>query len=293
METLLNAPPKKSGFFALPKTARITIYLLLLGLSLPLWMRLLEWQMTHHPVGYDGNAAWTLPANGEDVWFTTADSVKLHGWFLRALQQPAHGTVLYSHGNGGNITYFKGIAADLAQRGLDVLLYDYRGYGRSEGSAPSEDELYADGDAAYDFLTQTRGVKIAQLAIYGLSLGTTVSTDLAARKACSVLVLEAPLSSASDMASATLPLIPSQLHWILSNRFESARKIAAAKCPVLVAHGDADTIIPVEQGRKVFAAANEPKKLLIISRGSHWLAREQGYMDTVAEFIAANLQARQ
>lgn len=252
METLLDPPPQKSGFFALPRTARLAVYLPVLGVLLLGGMRLLEWQMTHHPVGYDGSAGWTLPAHSEDVWFTTTDGVKLHGWFLRAPQQPANGTVLYSHGNGGNLTYFKGIAEDLAQRGLDVLLYDYRGYGRSEGSAPSETELYADADAAYDFLTTTRGVKIEQLAIYGLSLGTVASTDLASRKPCGALVLEAPLSSASDMATATLPIIPRLLHRILKNRFESARKIAAVKCPLLVTHGDADGIIPVEQGRKVF-----------------------------------------
>lgn len=291
MKMLLDPPAKKTGFFALPRTVRLSLYLTVFVLLLPVWMRLLEWQMTHHPVSYDGSAEWTLPPNGEDVWFTTADGVKLHGWFLRAESQPTKGTVLYSHGNGGNITYFKGIAADLAKRGFDVLLYDYRGYGRSESRAPSEAELYADGDAAYDYLTRTRGVKSEQLAIYGLSLGTTVSTDLASRKACRALVLEAPLSSASDMATATLPIIPPQLHWILSNRFESARKIAQVKCPVLVTHGDADNIIPVEQGHKVFAAANEPKKLLILPRGSHWLASEKDYLDMVADFIATNLKA--
>lgn len=292
METIPDPPPKKSGFFGLPRTARLAVYLPVFAVLFLGWMRLLEWKMTHHPVSYDGNDEWTLPPNAEDVWFTAADGVKLHGWFLRAESPPAQGTVLYSHGNGGNITYFKGIAADLAKRGLDVLLYDYRGYGRSEGSAPTEAELYADGDAAYDFLARTRGVKTEQLAIYGLSLGTTVSTDLASRKPCGALVLEAPLSSASDMAAATLPIIPRRLHWVLKNRFESARKIAQVKCPVLVTHGDADTIIPVEQGRKVFAAAQEPKKLLIIPRGSHWLASETGYMDSVAEFIIANLKAK-
>jgi uncharacterized protein len=292
MKILVNPPPKKSGFFALPRMARAVIYLFLLSLTLPIWMRLLEWKMTHHPVSYDGGAEWTLPAHSEDVWFTTSDGVKLHGWLMRASQQPANGTVLYSHGNGGNVTYFKGIAGDLAQRGLDVLLYDYRGYGRSEGAAPSETELYADVDAAYDFLTKTRGVKFEKLAIYGLSLGTVPSTDLAARKPCAALVLEAPLSSASDMASVTLPIIPRQLHQVLKNRFESARKITEVKCPLLVTHGEADGIIPVEQGRKVFAAANEPKKLLIIPRGSHWLASENGYMDAVTEFISANLKAK-
>ena len=292
MEPFLAPPPKKSGFFALSRTARLAVYLPVLGVVLLGGMRLLEGQMTHHPVGYDNSAGWTLPANSEDVWFTTADGVKLHGWFLRAPQQPASGTVLYSHGNGGNLTYFKGIAEDLAQRELDGLLYDYRGYGRSEGLAPSETELYADADAAYDFLTKTRGVKIEKLAIYGLSLGTVASTDLAVRKPCGALILEAPLSSASDMAAATLPIIPRLLHRILKNRFESASKIAQVKCPLLVTHGDADGIIPVEQGRKVFAAANEPKKLLIVPRGSHWLASEKGYMDTVAEFMTTNLKAK-
>lgn len=289
METLFDPSPKKPGFFARPRAVRLAVYLPLFPVLFFGWIRLLEWKMTHHPVSYDGSAEWTLPANAEDVWFTTTDGVKLHGWFLRAQQPSAKGTVLYSHGNGGNITYFKGVALDLAKRGMDVLVYDYRGYGRSEGAAPSETELYADVDAAYDFLTKTRGVKIENLAIYGLSLGTTVSTDLAARKPCGVLVLEAPLSSASDMAAATLPIIPRRLHWILKNRFESAQKIASVSCPVLITHGDADEIIPTEQGHKVFAAANEPKKLLIVPNGSHWLPSQNGYLDTVVEFISTHL----
>jgi uncharacterized protein len=280
---------KKSGFFARPPAVRFAVYLPVFCVLFLGGVRLLEWQMTHHPRAFDGNANWTLPEKSEDVWFTTADGVKLHGWFMPAQKQHASGTVLYCHGNGGNLTYVRGVAQDLTARGLDVLLFDYRGYGRSEGSAPSETQLYADADAAYDFLTKTRGVKPEKLAIYGLSLGTTAATDLAARKVCGALVLEAPLSSASDMASATVPVIPRSLHWILQNRFESERKIAQVKCPVLVTHGDRDNIIPDEQGRKVFAAANEPKKLLIIPRGSHWLPSEKGYMDSVAEFIVTHL----
>lgn len=292
--TLFPQPAsKKSGFFARPPAVRLAVYLPVLCVFFFGGARLLEWKMTHHPVSYNGSAEWTLPEKTEDVWFTTADGVKLHGWFLQARQQPVRGTVLYSHGNGGNITYFKGVAADLANRGLDVLMYDYRGYGRSEGSAPSEAELYADEDAAYDFLTKTRNVKPEKLAIYGLSLGTTVAADLASRRSCGALVLEAPLSSASDMASATVPIIPRSLHWILKNRFESARKISKVKCPVLIAHGEADDIIPAEQGRKVFAAAPEPKKLLLIPHGSHWLPNVKGYMDSVTEFIVAHLSLKQ
>ncbi len=292
--TLLPRPaPNKSGFFARPVMVRLAVYMPLFCVLFFGWVRLLEWKMTHHPVRYDGSADWMLPNQTEEVWFITTDKVKLHGWFLQARQQPAKGTVLYAHGNGGNITYFQGVAADLANRGMDVLLYDYRGYGRSEGTAPSEAELYADADAAYDFLITTRGVNPEKLAIYGLSLGTTAAIDLAARKTCGALVLEAPLSSASDMASAAIPLIPRGLHWILKNRFASERKIANVKCPVFVAHGEADQIIPVAQGKKVFAAAPEPKKLLLIPRGTHWLPSVKGYMDSVAEFIAINLTTKQ
>lgn len=290
---LLHPPPQKSGFFGLPRTVRLVLYLALLALLLPTWMRLLEWKMTHHPIGYDGGAEWILPAQSEEVWLTTADNVKLHGWFLHAQQQPVRGTVLYSHGNGGNLTYVKGTAESLAKRGLDVLIYDYRGYGRSEGWRPNEMELYADGDAAYEYLTKTRSVSPEQLVIYGLSLGTTVATDLASRRACRALLLEAPLSSASDMATATLPILPPQLHWILKNRFESARKISNVKCPVFISHGDEDEVIPVEQGRKVFAAANEPKKLMIVPHGTHWLLNEKGYFDEVVNFILANLTTKQ
>jgi uncharacterized protein len=125
-----------------------------------------------------------------------------------------------------------------------------------------------------------------------LSLGTTVATDLASRRPCAALMLEAPLSSASDMATATLPIIPPQLHGILQNRFESARKIASVKCPVLITHGDADEVIPVDQGRKVFAAANEPKKLIIIPNGTHWLVNENGYLDKVIDFLLTNLATK-
>ena len=172
-----HTAPRKSGFFAQPRAVRLAVYFPVFVVLLLGWVRLLEWKMTHHPVAYDGNPDWVLPSKSEDVWFTTADGVKLHGWFLQGRQQPAHGTVLYCHGNGGNLTYVRGVAHDLALHGLDVLIFDYRGYGRSEGSIPSEAELYADADAAYDFLVQTRGVKPEKLAIYGLSLGTTAATD--------------------------------------------------------------------------------------------------------------------
>lgn len=283
----MDSANKKSGFFGLPRFTRLGIYLVLFAVLFPFVVRGLEPHLTHHPTAFDGNKDWELPSNAEEIWLTTADHVKLNGWFLHT-SNPV-GTVLYSHGNGGNLTFVRGVAQNLVQHGLDVLIYDYRGYGRSEGSIPSEAELYADGDATYDFLTKQRGIKIEKLAIYGLSLGTTVSTDLASRRPCGALVLEAPLSSASDMTSTMLPILPRSLHWIGKNRFESERKISSVNCPVLIAHGDSDEMIPTEQGRKVFAAANEPKKLMIVPNGKHWLPSKNGYLDSVSEFIVTNL----
>src|SRR5262249_23113222 len=150
--------------------------------------------------------------NGEDVWMKTADGVRLHGWFIKASTQPATATVIYFHGNGGNISNVGWVGQSLAERGLDVLLFDYRGYGRSEGSVADEQALNRDADAAYDYVTSERGVRPDQLALYGASLGTTMAIDLAARKECAALVIESGLSSASDLASALLPWLPRWAH---------------------------------------------------------------------------------
>lgn len=289
MKNPFSHSSKKFGFFGKSRAVRLSVYAPILLLMFFFWVRLLEWKMTHHPGGYSGGAEWVLPKKTEEVFFTTADGVKLNGWFLHSRRDATSGTVLYCHGNGGNLTNVREVAENLAERGLAVLIYDYRGYGRSEGSTPIESELYADADAAYDYLTKNRNVKPENLAIYGLSLGTTAATDLASRQDCGALVLEAPLSSASDMASYAVPILPRWAHWIGRNRFESAQKISRVKCPILIAHGDADSVIPVEQGRKVFAAASEPKKLLIIPNGSHWLPSVNGYVDQVADFIINSL----
>lgn len=256
-------------------------------------LRWMEHAMTYHPLGYTPGSAWQPPANGTDVWIPTADSKKLHGWFVKSPQQPATATLLYCHGNGGNLTYVGWYADALALTGFDVLVFDYRGYGRSEGALTDEYGLYADAEAAYEYLRHERGVAPERLALYGLSLGTTAAIDLAARKPCAALVVESGLSSASELASTALPWLPSWLHWLGKNRFESAQKIAKARCPVLITHGTRDEIIPVEHGRKLFAAAPEPKQLEIIEGGDHNLIGNQGkaYFDKVTRFLHQTVSA--
>jgi len=254
--------------------------------------RFLESMLTFHPVRFAAGEGWALPANAEDVWFKANDGTRLHGWFFHARtrqQTPtaAVATVLYFHGNGGNLSYAGWIGERLAGNNLDVLIFDYRGYGRSEGKMTDERALLADANAAYDYLLRERKVRPEQLALYGQSLGTTAAIDLASRKVCGALVLESGLTSASDMASALLPWLPRLLHPLGRNRFDSLHKVSGVRCPVLVTHGDQDQLIPVEQGRALFARAPEPKKLLIVRGADHALARFGGdeYLDRVAGFI--------
>lgn len=232
-------------------------------------LRLLEHALTYHPLPFTDDAVWRLPPNAEDVWFTSADGTRLHGWFVRTTQTPAHATVLHCHGNGGNLSNVHWFAEVLAERGFDTLIWDYRGYGRSGGKITDEWGLYADGTAAYEWLTRERGVKPERLILYGQSLGSTVAIDLAARKPAAALVIESALSSASAMASSSLPWLPHWLHRIGKNRFESARKLATINLPVFIAHGTDDEVVPLAQSQANFAAAHEPKEYFVVEGGTH------------------------
>jgi len=257
-------------------------------------LRQYEAAVTFHPVRYLEGPGWKLPAGAEDVWISTAQGEHLHGWFARAAQQTVHQTIIYFHGNSGNITNVGWIGSAFAARGFDVLLIDYRGYGRSEGEVTDERGINADADAAYDYLVNERGVNPQQLVLIGQSLGTTAAADLASRRACRALVLESGPSSASDMARVMLPWAPRWLSALARNRFESARKLASVHCPVLITHGSNDNTIPVEQGRALYNAANEPKRLIVVEGAGHDVAGFAGdrYLDSVAGFIRETSDAR-
>src|ERR1700755_2161760 len=121
-------------------------------------LRRFELSATFHPERAAIDGLWRVPLGAEEVWFKTADGVKLYGWLFHSQAKPASASVIYFHGNGGELKFFCLGGAQLAARGFDVLIFDYRGYGRSEGEPTGERELYADADAAYDFLTKERGV---------------------------------------------------------------------------------------------------------------------------------------
>jgi uncharacterized protein len=268
----------------------IALSLLLATIAFMFGLRWLEAAITFHPVRITDNEA-IVPNGAEDVWLNSVDGVRLHGWFYQSRRKPSAASIIYFHGNGGNITNVNWVGEKLAERGFDILLIDYRGYGRSLGQASDEAGLYADGDAALSYLLNTRNIPANKIVLYGQSLGTAVATDVASRHKCGALILESGFSSASSVADAALPWLPRWLHFIGKNRFDSARKLKDIRIPVLITHGHPDPVIPTEEAQALFAAANEPRKLLIFRGVGHNVFGSLGdtYLDVVGQFIRESL----
>ena len=198
----------------------------------------------------------------EDARFTAADGTKIHGWYVPHEQPRA--VVLFCHGNAGNITHRADIIRALHDRvGVSVLVFDYRGYGKSEGK-PDEPGVLADARAARTWLAQKAGVAENRIVLMGESLGGAVAVDLAADGA-RALILENTFSSMPDVAAFHYPWVPVRL--LMRTQFNSAAKIRAYHGPLYQSHGDRDSIVPLEFAKRLFDAANEPKRFLLVDRG--------------------------
>jgi len=221
----------------------------------------------------------------EDVTLTAEDGVRLHGWFLPV--RAARWTFLVSHGNAGNVCHRLDRTLLLQARlGASVFLYDYRGYGASEGS-PDEQGTYRDARAAYRWLMERQRVPVERLVIFGESIGSAVSLDLALTHPAAALVLEAPFTSVRDMARSTglFPLAP-----FVRTRYDNLAKVAGLHLPLLVLHGDHDEVVPFAQGRRLFAAAPDPKRFFAISGAGHndtYLVGGEAYWNAVADFLGS------
>jgi fermentation-respiration switch protein FrsA (DUF1100 family) len=171
-----------------------------------------------------------------------------------------------SHGNAGNISHRLDRALLIQSRvRASVLLYDYRGYGKSEGS-PDEAGTYRDGQAAYRFLVEEKKIPPDEIVLFGESLGSAVALELALAHAAAALVLEAPFTSVRDMAWTTIfaPLSP-----LVRTRYDNLAKVGRLRMPLLVLQGDRDEIVPFRQGRRLFEAAPEPKRHFAIPSAGH------------------------
>lgn len=198
----------------------------------------------------------------EDVYFSTRDGKSLNGWFIP--RDAAKSTVILLHGNAGNIGHRLEKIKIFNDLGLNVFVFDYRGYGKSLG-APSESGFYKDAEAACDYLTKERGIQQDEIILYGESIGGAVAIHLTKEKDIRALITEEAFTSIKDMSALAFPFIP---HFIFSSKFDSVSKIKAIACPKLIIHSVDDEIVPFWMGKRLFDEAAPPKVFLEI-RGSH------------------------
>jgi fermentation-respiration switch protein FrsA (DUF1100 family) len=204
----------------------------------------------------------------ENVELASAHGERIHAWWSKPNDwRPEQGAVLFCHGNGGNLSYRGSVLKAWHQEmGVAVLLFDYPGYGLSSGE-PSEAGCYAAGDAAYDWLVESRKVPPERILLYGGSLGGGIAVDLASRRPHRALVLVAAFTSFPDMAQKRFPWLPGR--WLVRNRYDNLSKIAHCNTPVFIAHAPQDRLIPYLQAERLYAAAAEPKCLFAMPNYHH------------------------
>lgn len=216
----------------------------------------------------------------------TEDGVSLVAWHV-PVSEP-RGTVLFFHGNAGNISHRLESLKLFNDLGLATLIFDYRGYGQSEGEI-SEDGIYRDADAAWRHLTEEMGIPPNQIVLFGRSLGAAVAAYVAGQHEPGALILESGFVSVPDLGADVYPWLP--VRWLARIRFPATEFLQSVACPVLVIHSRDDEIIPFEQGMKVHAAARQPKELLEI-RGGHndgFLVSKRRYLEGLEAFVTASL----
>lgn len=218
----------------------------------------------------------------EDVELITGDQVRLHGWFIPS--DNPRGTLLFFHGNAGNISHRLDSIAIFNRMNLDVFIIDYRGYGQSEGRV-SEAGTYLDAEAAWAYLVETRGIDAGKIIVFGRSLGASIAAWLASRQRPAALILESSFSSVPSMAQRLYPFLP--VKWLARFSYDTRQYVSRIACPLLVVHSRNDEIIPYAEGRLVFDAAPTDKQFLDI-RGGHndgFLVTGRAYSDGLSRFI--------
>ncbi len=233
-----------------------------------------SWVFAKYPAGDWQPQGMTF----EDAWFSSADGTKLHGWYVRHPQPRA--VVLYAHGAARNVTTRAPALKRLHQMGMSALTFDYRGYGRSDGS-PDAVGIVRDGHAARQWLAAAEGIDASQIVLLGHSLGTAVTVAVAAETAARGVILLSPLSSIQDFLAVNW-WIPT---WLLRGyEMNSVAAIGRYAGPLLMVVGARDGLTPPALGQKLFAAANEPKRL-VSSPGGHDDFTDEMYQ-AIDEFIA-------
>ena len=212
----------------------------------------------------------------------TDDGVTLDGWFVPAGRPRA--TLLFFHGNAGNMSHRLDSLRVFHDLGLSTLIFDYRGYGRSEGE-PSEQGTYRDAEAAWRYLTSERGLAPQRIVLFGRSLGGAIAAYLASRRAPGALILESTFTSVPDLGAEIYPFLP--VRWLSRFRYATSVYVAAASCPVLIVHSRDDEIVPFRHAQRLLTAAHEPKRLLQIDGGHNdgFLVSGRSYREGLDTFV--------
>ncbi|MEN8257545.1 MAG: alpha/beta hydrolase [Thermodesulfobacteriota bacterium] len=241
-----------------------------------------------------GRKVEATPANVglayEPVTLTSSDNVQLDGWFLPVDQ--ARGAILFFHGNAGNISHRLDSLLIFHRLGYSVLIFDYRGYGRSQGR-PTEAGTYRDAEAAWQYLVQERQIEPGRIVFFGRSLGAAVAAKLATVHPPGALILESCFTSVPDMAAHLYPLLPARLLSRLSyNVLDYLQQVSS---PLLVVHSPDDEIIPFSHGERIFAAGRPPKVFLKLKGGHNegFFATGPAYAQGFADFLAEHLESQE
>ena len=229
-------------------------------------LRWFEHSQVYHPDRVLTATGAELSRPFEDVFFKVGDGVVLNGWFFPASTNSLrrHLAVLACHGNAGNISHRLDTCVALLSTGVNVFVFDYRGYGRSQGR-PSEEGTYRDAQAAYAWLRQ-KGFPGTNIVAFGESLGGGVAAELAVREPIGGLVLQSTFTSIPDLGAELFPWLP--VRWLAKIRYDTRSKLPRLHVPVLVMHSPADELIKYHHGKANYAAAKEPK-LFWELRGDH------------------------
>ena len=270
-----------------------TILIICLVAAALLIIRLLVRKFERHQMYYPIRDLEATPdlagMDYEEVEATAEDGVRIHGWWIPA--SAGRATVLFCHGNAGNISHRLESIAVFRRLGMNVLIFDYRGYGRSEGS-PDERGTYRDAEAAYRYLREDLGIRAERIVIFGRSLGGAVAIELArsinaeaSSPQAAGLIAEATFTSAVEMGKLIYPFLPVGL--LVRNKYDSISKVGRLGLPILFIHSPEDDLVPYEHGLALFRAAAEPKEFLRITggHGDGFLAAGPAYEEGLDSFL--------
>lgn len=256
-------------------------WLAVVYLALCLAMVMLEDYLIFFPDKYPAGDWRPAGLVYEDAWFQAADGTRLHGWYCPHAQPRA--VVLFAHGNAGNLSH-RAAPLRYFQQELrcTIMIFDYRGFGRSAGR-PSEAGVIADARAARSWLARHAEIDEARIVLLGESIGGAIMIDLAANDGARGLIVENTFTSLPDVAGYHYPWLPVRL--LMRSRYDSINKIERYHGPLLMCHGDGDRIVPVEQARRLFARANDPKQLIVVPGGDHNDPPTEEYLQAIDLFL--------